>query len=63
MYNRVMSFLSSKNILYEPQYGFRTKHSTIHPIIHLINQSAKVNNAIRIIPELNAITLLKLRHE
>ena len=26
------------------QYGSCSKHSTIHPIIHLINQRAEVNN-------------------
>jgi hypothetical protein len=45
MYNKVMSFLNSNNILYKHQYGFRPKHSTIHPIIHLINHCAKANNA------------------
>jgi len=45
MYNKVMSFLNSNNMLYKHQYGFRLKHSTIHPIIHLINHSAKVNNS------------------
>ena len=30
-----MSFLNSKNILCKHQYGFRQKHSTIPPIIHL----------------------------
>ena len=40
-----MSFLNSNNILYKHQYGFRSKHSTIYPIIHLINDCAKVNNS------------------
>jgi hypothetical protein len=44
IYNKVVSFLDSNNILYEHQYGFRAKHSTIHPIIHLINQCAEANN-------------------
>ena len=39
-----MSFLNCQNILYSHQYGFREKHSTIHPIIHLINQCALSNN-------------------
>ncbi len=33
---RLMSFLENFNILYEHQYGFRKKHSTIHPIMHLL---------------------------
>jgi hypothetical protein len=45
MYNKVMSFLNSNNILYKHQYEFRPKHSTIHPIIHLINHCAKANDA------------------
>ena len=44
-YNKVMSFLNSNNILYKHQYGFRSKHSTKNPIIHLINHCAKVNNS------------------
>ena len=37
MYNRLISFFKSKKILYKHQYGFRAKHSTIHPILHLVN--------------------------
>ena len=44
MYNKVMSFLTAKNVLYKHQYGFRQKHSTIHPIIHLLNSCAYANN-------------------
>ncbi len=39
-----MSFLSSHNILYKHQYGFRPKHSTIHPIIHLLNHCASASS-------------------
>ena len=34
--NRLMVFLDKYNILYKHQYGFREKHSTIHPILHLL---------------------------
>lgn len=44
MYNKLMSFLNTKNLLYKHQYGFRSKHSTIHPILHLINNCAERNN-------------------
>ncbi len=44
MYNKLISFLNCQNILYCHQYGFREKHSTIHPLIHLINQCASANN-------------------
>ena len=46
MYKKIISYLNSHNILFKHQYGFRTKHSTIHPIIHLLNSSNK-NNYIR----------------
>jgi len=39
-----MSFLSINNILYEHQYGFRPKHSIIHPLLHLVNTLAKADN-------------------
>jgi retron-type reverse transcriptase len=44
MYDKLMSFLVSKNILYKHQYGFRSKHSTIHPILHFLNHCADANN-------------------
>ena len=40
-----MSFLDAKQILYKHQYGCRAKHSTIHPIIHLLNECAEANNS------------------
>ena len=45
MFNEVMSFLDAKQILYKHQYGFRAKHSTIHHIIHLLNECAEANNS------------------
>ena len=44
MFDKVTSFLSSNDILYKHQYGFRSKHSTIHPILHLLNHCAEANN-------------------
>ena len=44
MYNKLMGFLKSNNILYQHQYGFRAKHSTIHPILHFLNHCAEANN-------------------
>ena len=44
MYNKIMKFLNTNNILYKHQYGFRSKHSTIHPIIQLLNNCAESNN-------------------
>jgi hypothetical protein len=45
MFNKIMNFLNTNNILYQHQYGFRTKHSTIHPVIHLLNHCAEASNA------------------
>ena len=44
MYDKLMSFLVSKNIFYKHQYGFRPTYSTIHPIIHFLNHCAEANN-------------------
>ena len=44
MYNKIMKFLDVHNILYRHQYGFRAKHSTIHPVLHLLNHCAEANN-------------------
>ena len=44
MYNKIMSFLNSQNLLYKHQYGFRPKHQTIHPLIHLLNHCAQASN-------------------
>ena len=44
MYDKLLSFLNSKNILYKHQYGFRSKHSTIHPVMHLLNECAMAAN-------------------
>ena len=45
MYNKIVNFLYTNDILYRHQYGFRAKHSTIHPILHLLNHCAEVNNS------------------
>jgi len=44
MYNKLMNFLNFNNLLYRHQYGFRASHSTIHPLIHLLNHCAEANN-------------------
>ena len=45
VFNRMMNYLNDQNILYKHQYGFRSKHSTIHPILHFLNNCAEANNA------------------
>ena len=44
MYKKIISYLNSNNIIFKPQYGFRTRHSTLHPIIHLLNHCAESSN-------------------
>ncbi len=45
MFNKLMSFLNQHNILYKHQYGFRPKHATIHPLMHLLNKCAEADNS------------------
>ena len=45
MYTKIMNFLVENNILYRHQYGFRAKHSTIHPVLHLLNHCAEAINS------------------
>ncbi len=44
--NRLMNFLNKHKILFQHQYGFRKNHSTIHPIIHLLNYIAQSNDKV-----------------
>ena len=41
-----MCFLKGSNVLYKHQYCFYEKPSTIHPIIHSLNQCPLANNYI-----------------
>lgn len=43
---RLVNFLTAQNILYEHQYGFRKRHSTIHPIIHLLNDISSAQDDV-----------------
>jgi hypothetical protein len=45
MCNRLTKFLNSNNILSNSQYGFRRKHNTTHPIIHLLNEITKASTS------------------
>ncbi|KAK2150184.1 hypothetical protein LSH36_419g03006, partial [Paralvinella palmiformis] len=42
--NKLVKFINYTNQYYEHQYGFRAGHSTIHPIIHLLNRVAQEND-------------------
>ena len=44
IFNRMTTYLNSQNLLFDHQYGFRPKHGTIHPILHLLNSCAESNN-------------------
>ena len=37
MYKRIFNYLDKKSILYEKQFGFRTKHSTNHAIVSIVD--------------------------
>ena len=58
VFNALITFLSKNNILYKHQYGFRPKHSTIHPIIHLLNHCASKSSNID--PEMSLAVLCDL---
>ena len=58
MYNKMMSFLDTKKILYKHQYGFRPNHSTIHPIMHLLNHCAEATSGLT--PEYTLVALCDL---
>ena len=42
--NRLSSFFEKYSILYKHQYGFRSKYSTIHPILHLLKYISDAND-------------------
>ena len=44
IFNRMTNYLNSNNLFYKHQYGFRPKHATIHPILHLLNHCAESTN-------------------
>ena len=41
---KLIKYLDFNKLFYEHQYGFRPKHNTTHPIIHLLNQIAMSND-------------------
>ena len=42
--NRLVQFIENKNPLYQHQYGFREKHSTIHPVLQLLKDISIAND-------------------
>ena len=39
-------FLEKYNIMYKHQHVFRVKHSTVHPILHLLKDISVANDKI-----------------
>ena len=58
MYDKIINFFNCHSLLYEHQYGFRSKHSTIHPILHLLNECSGSFNQTP--PRLNLAILCDL---
>ena len=56
MYN--ITYKYKHNLFYKHQYGFRQKHSTIHPIIQYLNHIVEVNNKTS--PEFSMAVFLDL---
>ena len=50
VFNRLSKFLNTNDLLYKHQYGFRSNHNTIQPIIHFLTHCANANNKVK--PEL-----------
>ncbi len=42
--NRIITFLNDNNLISKWQFGFRKKHSTIHPMIHFLNHVSEALN-------------------
>ena len=41
---KLISYLETQILVFTHQYGFRPKHCTIHPIVHLLNRIATEND-------------------
>jgi hypothetical protein len=44
MCNRLTTFLESNKLISKHQFGFRKKHSTVHPILHLLNEVSEASS-------------------
>ena len=44
MYNRLYSYLTENNILFNKQFGFRAGHSTGHALLELVDQISNTFN-------------------
>ena len=44
MYNRLYSYLTENNILFNKQFGFQADHSTEHALLELVDQISNTFN-------------------
>ena len=44
MYNRLYSYLTENNILFNKQFGFRADHSTEYALLELVDQISNTFN-------------------
>jgi hypothetical protein len=44
MSNRLTHYLESNNLLCQEQFGFRKAHSTLHPLVHFLNNISQARN-------------------
>jgi hypothetical protein len=44
MCNRLTAFLEGNKLISKHQFGFRKKHSTVHPILHLLNEVSEASS-------------------
>jgi hypothetical protein len=51
---QLMDFLHSQDLLFKHQYGFRSRHNTIHPLMHFSN---RIFNALNRTANPNTLTL------
>jgi hypothetical protein len=48
--NRLTNYLNVNNLISPNQFGFRPKHSTVHPMLSLVNAAAKALNKKKTFP-------------
>ena len=46
MFKRIINFINQQNILYNKQFGFRERHSTLHAILSMSSITDKIQKAI-----------------
>jgi len=47
--NRLTHFLETNSLLCQEQFGFRKAHSTLHPLIHFLNNISKAKSQKQIL--------------